>query len=372
MKIKLRIFAVAILGLLLSRGIANAQVTPGRLSHIHKMALVIGNGAYKASPLKNPPEDANRVGDALSKLGFEVTVVTDADFINFRSAIDKFAGTIPSDSAVLVYYSGHGMTVKGENYIIPTDFALKSPDTVAASAISVSGLLRDLGRHKPRATLLVLDACRNNPFSKEKSLMMESASSPGKREGDKSATRSLVLDGPGPEPAGSGVIIAFATEHGKVAADESLFRDEFIRAIGLPGLDIREVFMRVKEYVYMASGGRQLPCVYDGLAGRLTLHPSGVLMAAESPAALPPLAKPKRSETDVLADAEAMVTTVEQLEKKLERQGESIRPEIMSLRNSVVSLLKQYHETRSQAELDDLLPRIDEASTRLKFEIFGR
>ena len=152
-----RRLAVALAGLavLLATGSAAAQ---------ERVALVIGNGAYEQQGrLPNPPNDAADMGAALDRLGFQVTSVIDADVDAMLDALDAFETRAASADVALVFFVGHGIEVAGRNYLIPVDAELAREDRVDREAISLDRLLEKTAG--ARLQLVILDACRNNPFA---------------------------------------------------------------------------------------------------------------------------------------------------------------------------------------------------------------
>ena len=128
-----------------------------------RVALVIGNGAYtQMRPLRNPVNDANAVGAALERSGFDVTKMIDADVEAMDDALERFRQVAARADIAMVFYSGHGAAIEGENYLIPVDARLRTRRSVQRQAVSLSSVLANA--MQARATVVVLDACRNNPF----------------------------------------------------------------------------------------------------------------------------------------------------------------------------------------------------------------
>ena len=132
-----------------------------------RVALVIGNGAYQNAPrLDNPAFDARAVADAFRKLGFQVVDGYDLDIAEMREKVSEFSAALPDAKSAVIYYAGHGISVDEENYLIPTDIVLKSPTDLDLGAISVSLILKQMKR-EDRVNIVILDACRDNPFAAE-------------------------------------------------------------------------------------------------------------------------------------------------------------------------------------------------------------
>lgn len=221
----------------------------------HKRALLIGNAQYAHSPLRNPENDARDLGEALRALGFQVTVLTNATRAQMLEAASRFARTLDREALSLVYYGGHGVQIAGRNFllpILPAAASVQSGDDVAAQAVSLEALMAPLAAARPRFNLVVLDACRDNPFGD------------GRQRG-----------GLAPLDAPPNTLVAFATSPGKVAYDgegrNGTYTAHLLRHIGKRDLRIEEVFKLVRAGVLEESRGRQLPWENTALVGELAL-----------------------------------------------------------------------------------------------------
>ena len=166
-----------------------------------RVALVIGNGAYRESPLKNPVNDARAMAAVLRDCGFRVDLVLDADRTRMFQAVRDFGQRIQGGGVGLFYFAGHGMAVKGANYLIPVATDIAGEDEVEVQALSVQSVLNKMEGARNRLNLLVLDACRNNPFA---------------RSFRSGAAGLAQMDAP------AGTFIAYATAPGSTAADGAL------------------------------------------------------------------------------------------------------------------------------------------------------
>ena len=232
-----------------------------------RVALVIGNGAYKAAPaLDNPPVDAKAVAAKLKGLGFEVVEGYDLNMAQMRDAVANFSAALPDAKAAVVYYAGHGVSVDEENYLLPTDIVLKNPTDLDLGAISVSLLLRQMKREE-RSNILILDACRDNPFaaelarSKSRSVVAERGFS---RIADKLA---------------SGTLISFATDPGATAQDgpageHSPFTKALLDHLEDPGVTVGTMMERVGSEVSTLTNKKQTPWVSSSLTGEFMLKPA--------------------------------------------------------------------------------------------------
>src|SRR5271165_717701 len=208
-----------------------------------RFALVIGNGAYKGFPaLANPPNDAKDIAAALKSLGFKVTLGIDLDQASMQRAIAEFAANAADADASLIYYAGHGVQLAGRNYLIPVGAALHTVDDIAKRTIPLDPVLAELGKGEG-SHLVFLDACRNNPF----------------------AGAGVVLPSAGLARVGKlpGFFIAFATQPDNVAFDgggrNGPFATALLGHLATPGADISSMMIAVRNDVFAATGGQQIP-----------------------------------------------------------------------------------------------------------------
>ncbi len=241
-----------------------------------RVALVIGNGAYENAPrLDNPAPDARAVADAFRKLGFEVIDGYDVDAAHMRAKVSEFSSALPDASSAVIYYAGHGISVDEENYLIPTDIVLKSPTDLDLGAISVSLLLKQMKREE-RVNIIILDACRDNPFAQELA---------------KHKTRAVVGERGLSRIEGDlarGTLIAFASDPKTTALDgpagrHSPFTEAFLNHVADPGVSIDTVMSRVRAEVWEKTRHNQLPWVNTSLIGDYTLNPQPAPEAAAEP-----------------------------------------------------------------------------------------
>ncbi|MEO8317388.1 MAG: caspase family protein [Bradyrhizobium sp.] len=246
----------------------------------NRVALVIGNGAYEKVPLlPNPTRDAAAIGDSLSRLGFTVTRLKDATASAMRKSIIEFGRAAVGSEMAVVFYAGHGMEVGGENWLIPVDAELRSDTDVENEAVSLKGITLQVGKAS-QLGLVMLDACRNNPFSAK---MQRSLNT-------RSVSRGLAST----EPTDN-VLVAYAAKDGTVANDgdgkNSPFTKALLRHLEVPGLEITFMFRAVRDEVMTETRREQQPFVYGSLSKEaIYLKP---LAPVQTPAALPPtIAKP--------------------------------------------------------------------------------
>jgi uncharacterized caspase-like protein len=219
-----------------------------------KTALIIGNGNYKSGPLKNAVNDALDMAATLSEKGFTVILRQDASRTEMRDAIREFGREINQGGVGLFYYSGHGLQVDGVNYLVPIDADIELKAEVAEECVSASTVLKVMEYSNNRINVIILDACRNNPF----------------RSFSRSDEKGITRMDP-PQGAKQGSIIAFATAPGAVASDgdtrNGLYTSKLLRYIKMPGLTLEEVFKRARIDVANESAGHQIPWENNSLTG---------------------------------------------------------------------------------------------------------
>ena len=219
-----------------------------------RVALVIGNAKYKFSPLNNPVNDATDMAASLRSVGFDVIEVKDATLKQMRAATRQFADKLEVSDVGLVYYSGHGIEVKGKNYLIPVNADIRREYEVVDQAFDASNLLRMMeslqSGTKKRVNILIVDACRNNDLPKSW----------------RSTNNGLArMDAP------AGSFISFATAPGQVAADgqgrNSPYTKHLLQALKQPNVPIEQVFKQVRRKVMAETAGEQVPWENSSLVG---------------------------------------------------------------------------------------------------------
>lgn len=258
-----------------------------------RLALVIGNSAYRhVSPLSNPKNDALLIEAALREAGFTVTRVLDADLAQMRRALLAFGRTLREKDveAGLIYYAGHGVQVNGENYLVPVSAQIADEDEIPIETLNANDVLRTLEAAGSRINIVILDACRNNPFARSV----------------RSAARGLA-----PVDAPRGTVIAYATSPGDVASDgeagNSPYAAALARSIGAGrGLPIESVFKSTRRDVLAATGEKQVPWETSSITGEFYFHPPDgaaptalvAAVPAAAPAAVlpPPVPEPPRQQ----------------------------------------------------------------------------
>ena len=223
-----------------------------------RVALVIGNGAYQSSPLKNPVNDATDMAQALKDKGFAVTLRTNIGNRDMRQAIRAFSQTLKAGGVGLFYFAGHGVQSKGRNYLIPLNAEIKEEFELEDEAFDANRVLAGMEEAGNRVNIVILDACRDNPFG---------------RAWRTSATGLAQLSAP------IGSFVAFATAPGSVAADGSgrngLFTSHLLTSLRNPDSDIDRVFTRVAAAVARESGNKQVPWKSSSLTGEFCFADCG-------------------------------------------------------------------------------------------------
>ncbi|MBV9827314.1 MAG: caspase family protein [Alphaproteobacteria bacterium] len=249
--------------------IARAQSAPPE----KRIALVIGNDAYQTLPrLGNASADARDIGEALKQTGFEVTVGTDVKRRELYQLIDAFAAKISAspDTVGLFYYAGHGVQANGRNYLVPVDADLESDADLEPEAVDAGKVLRAMDHARNRMNIVILDACRDNPLPKGRSLSRGLASMQAPR----------------------GTFIGYAAAPGQSARDgppgqNGVFTGVLLKELAEPGLQLENVFKRVISGVAERTGGEQLPWMESSVQGDFYFRPATTVGIA-SPSSNPP------------------------------------------------------------------------------------
>lgn len=220
---------------------------------IKRLALVIGNSNYiNAGTLRNPVNDARAISGILTKLGFDVMKFEDADQNQLKRAISDFGYRLKNYDAGLFYFAGHGVQVDGNNYLIPIDALLKYEENVEYECVAAGRVLAQMEGAENGLNIVILDACRNNPF-------------------ERSWDRSLTSRGLAGMNAPTGSLVAYATAPGETASDgfgeNGLYTEELLRNMQKPNLKIEDVFKQVRIAVMQKSGNEQVPWESSSLIG---------------------------------------------------------------------------------------------------------
>lgn len=253
-----------------------------------KFALVIGNGAYQSvTPLKNPANDASDMAAALKKLGFQVDLLKNAGLGDMEAAVVKLGNHLSGSPGAygFFFYAGHGIQSNGTNYLIPVDAEIPGESFLKTKALAAQSVMDTLQQAGNTLNVVVLDACRDNPFG-----------------WSRGGTRGLSVVAA--QPTGS--IVVYATSAGSVAQDgqgrNGLFTSQLLKNIQTPGLEIKDVFNRTGADVMNASHNTQIPAVYNQYFQ--TAYLAGAAPTPVSASVATPLAAPNTGSsgrTDLIA-----------------------------------------------------------------------
>ena len=262
-----------ILGLGVVAALAGLAVPPG-LADGKRVALVIGNSTYRNVPtLPNPANDGADIAAALTRLGFAVTLVTNASFDQMRRGLIAFRRDAAGADMAAVFFAGHGMEISGENWLIPVDAELKKDTDAANEAVSLRSVILQVS-NTTSLGLVVLDACRNNPFVAKMSRSL--------------ALRAVIGGGLGRiEPVGN-VLVAYAARDGTTALDgdgrNSPFTAALLHNIETPGVEVTFMLRNVRDDVMEVTRNEQQPFVYGSLS-RKAIYLAGQPSSADQMAA---------------------------------------------------------------------------------------
>jgi len=275
-----------------------------------RVALVIGNSAYKSAPLKNPANDARDMAAALQRLGFDVALLLDAGQKQMDAAVREFGLKLRQGGAGLFYYAGHGLQVGGENYLVPVDAQIQTESDVRYTCLPAGLVLGKMEDARNDLNIIILDACRNNPFARN----------------FRSAEQGLAkMDAP------TGSLISYATAPGSVASDgqgrNGLFTQHLLKNMATPGLPITDVFMRVRQSVVAETKRQQVPWEASSLIGQFYF--SGTA-GEQPPTPLAVFAAPAPAKTlDLKAEKKRMAEEAARLKREQQElaQVQALRAE---------------------------------------------
>lgn len=258
-----------------------------------RTALVIGNSAYSSSPLKNPINDANDLAANLKKLGFSVMLKTNASHKVMEDAIRDFGDQLKKGGVGLFFYAGHGVQIGGRNYLLPVGANIQRETDVKFYAVDVEMVLAEMSNAGNNLNIVILDACRDNPFGKS----------------FRSASRGLAIISEAPR----GTFITYSTSPGKVAADgsgrNSPYTESMIRHMNQEGLQIEDVFKGVRKDLGRKTGGQQIPWELSSLEGEFYFKPE------------------KGHQTAVKQETEALNDELQAERLKIEEEREKLQKE---------------------------------------------
>jgi uncharacterized caspase-like protein len=264
---------------LLAAAATGAWAAPGK-----RVALVIGNGAYQfTAPLANPANDAGDMGAVLKRMGFEVIEGRNLDESGMRRTIKRFAEALTGADVGLFFYAGHGLQVGGHNYLVPVDARLENAAGLDFELIRLDVVHRTMER-ETKTNVIFLDACRDNPLSRNLARSMGTRS-------------SQIGKGLAVVESGVGTLISFSTQPGNVALDgegrNSPYATSLIRHIANPTEDLSTLLIQVRNEVMAATRDQQIPWEHSAL--RSKFYFAGAPPPPEPAAAKPPWPPPVSS-----------------------------------------------------------------------------
>ena len=227
---------------------------PAKPIKLTRLALVIGNGAYPGNALVNPPNDAADMAALLKQSGFEVIQRENASLKEMHRALREFGDRLSRETLGLFFFAGHAVQVRGRNYLLAVDADVAREDEVAFNSLDLQAVLEKMDSARNHTNLIILDACRNNPFASKFKL----------------ANSGLAqIDAP------PGTVVGFATAPGSVAADgrgrNGLYTKHLLANLGKPGARIEDAFKQVRVAVRAESDGAQTPWESTSLESELIL-----------------------------------------------------------------------------------------------------
>ena len=232
--------------------LAQNAPSPVAVQSTKRIALVIGNASYATRPLKNPRNDADDISRALKMANFDVIDLRDATLSQMRSAVRQFGDKLLNNDVGLVYYSGHGVEVKGKNYFLAVNADIQREDEIADQGLDVALILEKMTTAGKGVNILIVDACRDDPFGRS----------------FRSSSKGLAtMDAP------RGTIIAYSTSPGKVASDGDLkarnspYTKALLQAMQAPNRPIEQVFKDVRRSVQAETKDQQTPWENTSLSG---------------------------------------------------------------------------------------------------------
>ena len=261
--------------------LATILMAAGSAQAERRLALVVGNSSYRNTPsLANPKNDAVAMATALKRLGFKVIRGIDLSSADMRRTVREFAGALQSTDVAVFYYAGHGLQVKGQNYLVPVDAKMRSTLDLEFEATNLQTVI-DLMEREAKTNLVFLDACRDNPLARTLARSLGASRS------------STIGQGLARMNSGVGTLISYSTEPGNVALDgdgkHSPFTEALLRHIETPGLEVGRMLRRVRSNVLKQTRGKQVPWDHSSLVGDFYFG------APKKTAAVPPKAQQKSS-----------------------------------------------------------------------------
>lgn len=291
-----------------------------------RIALVIGNSQYTSSPLKNPVNDATDVAATLKSLGFNVILKTNATKREMGSAVEEFGKQLKGRDVGLFYYAGHGVQLSGANYLIPVSAKINEETDIEYEAIDAGRILATMYNAKSRVNIVILDACRDNPYVRS----------------FRSATRGLAIIAKAP----MGTIVSYSTSPGDVARDgkdrNSPYTSSLVQYMKEPGLSIEQVFKNVRQKLNRETRGKQIPWELSSLQGEFFFVPGT-----------------NKTATDIIQPGKIVIDNTEPI-------ADSLDDETMKLEDEDRKLEKEKVLLEKKKVLEDKRLKIEEEKATLE------
>lgn len=278
-----------------------------------RLALVVGNARYPSAPLNNPENDAHVVASTLRRLGFEVNEQVNLGVKDFRRVLREYAKRVQeSEGTALFFYAGHGVQIDGRNYLLPVDINVRDEYEIKDEAVDIEELfVSRLERARAQSRLVILDACRDNPFG-------------GKTRGLRSVGTGLV------EMGARGALIAYSSAPGATAEDgppgtNSVFTRHMVKEMLVEGLEVEQMFKNVRVKVLRDTNQRQIPWVNSSMITNFSFNPRA---AGEAPEAgrREDLARLQASLDKRERDQKELEEKIKRLSRELEQAQAASRP----------------------------------------------
>lgn len=294
----------------------------------NRTALIVGNGEYQSAPLRNPVNDAADMAEKLEELGFAVNLLTDAGRGEIDRAVREFAAGLQRQSGVgLFYYAGHGMQVDGYNYLIPVDADIEAENEIAYKGYNVGQVLEKMESAGNPTNIVILDACRDNPFARS----------------FRSSSRGLsVVEAP------QGSLIVYATAPGDTAAEgrgrNGTFTGAFLKNLERTGVDVESMMRDVRAEVISETDGKQVPWSSSSLTEPFYFAPAELMLAKVE-------AEKRKVETELRA-LEEEIARREDAIAAAESEAERQRLEIEQQRQRALQEAKRIEQENLEREAE--------------------
>ncbi len=293
-----------------------------KLMRAPKVALVIGNSNYKNEPLKNPANDARAISSALKATGFDVTTRLDASHGELVKAVQAYTQTLAQRQAVgLFYFAGHGLQLAWRNYMVPVDANVRNAADIQTQCAELGELLTGITKARNPLNVIILDACRDNPFGNLSGVDQKGLSQ---------------MDAP------PGTLLAYATAPGNVASDgegaNGLYTEHLLKEIGVPEAKVEDVFKRVRLHVRRRTNGQQIPWESTSLEEDFYFVPPRTLTAVADAEA-----ERERKQQEALREKQRIAEEAERKRKveEAQRQARLAAEEAERKRKEVLAALEK-------------------------------